>query len=56
MNNPYNLLPEQRGITPKADFNNGINCAMSKSRRARKQGRHRANASTRLESSRGRKR
>jgi len=36
MNNPYNLPPEQRGITPKADFNNGINCAMSKSRRARK--------------------
>lgn len=36
MNNPYKLSLEERAITPKADFNKGINCNMSKSRRAKK--------------------
>lgn len=52
MNNPYNLSPQERGITPHADFNRGINWRMGRSRRIAKQARHRANAATRLEQSR----
>jgi len=36
MNNPHNLSLEERGITPKADFNKGINCNMPKWRREKK--------------------
>jgi hypothetical protein len=43
MNNPYNLSPQQRAITPKPGFNTGINSAMHKKRRAAKQARSREN-------------
>lgn len=48
MNNPYNLKPEDRGVTPTLLFNKGINVEMSKARRRAKQARHRANAAKRL--------
>lgn len=47
-NNPYNLPHNKRAITPKVDFNTGINIDMSKSRRRRKQARHRNNQEQRL--------
>ena len=47
MNNPHNLPPEARGITPTKDFNKGINHKMSKERRAKKQARHKANEAAR---------
>lgn len=36
MNNPYKLSLSERAITPKADFNKGINCNMPKERRLKK--------------------
>ena len=47
MNNPHNLTPQERGITPTQDANKGINYRMSKERRARKQARHKANEAKR---------
>lgn len=43
MNNPHNLKPEERAITPGRDFNKGINFNMSKERRAKKHARHKDN-------------
>ena len=40
MNNPNNLPPEQRAITPSKDFGKGINFRMSKKRRAKKKARY----------------
>ena len=36
MNNPHNLSHQERGITPKPNFNKGINFQMSKERRKKK--------------------
>jgi len=36
MNNPHNLSLSERAITPKQDFNKGINCNMPKARREKK--------------------
>ena len=36
MNNPNNLSHSERAITPKVDFNKGINCNMPKERRLAK--------------------
>lgn len=47
MNNPHNLPPQDRAITPTLDANKGINYRMSKARRARKQERHKKNISNR---------
>ena len=49
MNNPHNLPPHERGITPTWDFNKGINHKMSPERRAKKQQRHAANAQMKRE-------
>ena len=47
MNNPHNLSPQERGITPVKNFNQGINHQMSKERRAAKQARSKANINAR---------
>lgn len=47
MNNPHNLSLEERGITPKPDFNEGINKYMSRDRRRRKASSHRENVELR---------
>ena len=43
MNNPYNLSPAKRGITPRPTFGEGINRMMPKAKRAKKQARSRRN-------------
>lgn len=51
-NNPNNLPPVERAITPVRFFGKGINFEMSKERRRKKQARHRANEPFRIERSR----
>ena len=47
MNNPHNLSPQERAITPVKHFNQGINHQMSKERRAAKQARNKSNINSR---------
>lgn len=52
MNNPHNLPPEERAITPNKFWGKGINFQMSAERRKKKHDRHKANAPLRQEQSR----
>lgn len=51
MNNPYNLSHEERAITPRMDFNKGINRQMTKERRKKKADRYRRNVAERRKAS-----